>query len=80
MERLGQEAWRGFVRGTEVRIVFDESAFPGANAFLFASVLRHFLALYASVNSFTRLVAESTRRPGEIWKRWPALAGTREIL
>jgi type VI secretion system protein ImpG len=80
VERLGKEAWRGFARGTEVRLVFDPSAFPGANPYLFASVLRHFFALYASLNSFTRLVVEDSRRPGEIWKRWPALAGTRELL
>lgn len=80
VERLGREAWRGFARGTAVHLVFDTAAFPGANPFLFASVLRHFFALYASVNSFTRLVAEDSRRPGEIWKKWPALAGTREFL
>ncbi len=80
VERLGHEAWRGFARGTEVRLVFDPTAFPGANPFLFASVLRHFFALYASINSFTRLVAEDSRRPGEVWKRWPAHAGTRELL
>ena len=80
VERLGKEAWRGFARGTEVRLVLDPAAFPGANPFLFASVLRHFFALYASLNSFARLVVEDIRRPGEIWKKWPALAGTREFL
>ena len=80
VERLGREAWRGFARGTEVRLVLDPSAFPGSNPFLFASVLRHFMALYASLNSFTRTVAEDTRRPGETWKKWPALAGTRDFL
>jgi type VI secretion system protein ImpG len=80
VERLGREAWRGFARGTEVRLVFDPAAFPGANPLLFASTLRHFFALYASINSFTRLVVEDARRPGEIWKKWPPLAGTRELL
>lgn len=80
VERVGRDAWRGFVRGTEVRIILDPAAFPGANPFLFASVLRHFFGLYASLNSFVRLVVEDSRRPGEVWKRWPALAGTRELL
>ena len=44
-----------------------------------ASVLRYFLGLYASVNSFTELVAESTQRE-EIWKRWEPLAGEQIIL
>lgn len=80
VERFGADAWRGFARGTEVRIVLEDEAFPGANPFLFASVLRHFFALYTSLNSFTRVVLEDSRRPGEVWKRWPALAGTRELL
>jgi type VI secretion system protein ImpG len=80
VERLGHEAWRGFARGTEVRLVLDPSAFPGSSPFLFASVLRHFIALYASLNSFTRTVAEDSRRPGEVWKQWPALAGTKDFL
>ncbi|MEQ9401340.1 MAG: type VI secretion system baseplate subunit TssF, partial [Longimicrobiales bacterium] len=80
VERLGREAWRGFARGTEIRLVLDNAAFPGANPLLFASVLRHFFALYVSLNSFTRLVVEDSRRPGEIWKKWPAIAGTREFL
>lgn len=80
VQRLGREAWRGFARGTEVRLVFDPSAFPGANPLLFAATLRHFFAMYASLNSFTRLVAEDVRRPDEDWKKWPALAGTRELL
>ncbi len=77
--RVGSEAWRGFVRGTEITVTFDEEAFAGTNAFIFATVLRHFFGLYASVNSFTRTVARNTRNQEE-WKRWPPLAGAHEIL
>lgn len=80
VERIGSDAWRGFARGTEVRLLIDPSAFPGANPFLFASVLRYFFGLYTSLNSFTRLVLEDVRRPGETWKEWQALAGTRDAL
>ncbi len=79
VRRLGTDAWRGFLRGTEVTLVFDESAYVGTNAFVFASVLRHFLALYASVNSFTQLIARSTTRE-TIWKQWPPLAGEQTLL
>jgi type VI secretion system protein ImpG len=77
--RMGLEAWRGFVRGTEVTLTFDEEAFAGSNAFLFATVLRHFLGLHATVNSFTQLVARTTRNQ-EVWMRWPPLAGEHPIL
>ncbi len=80
VERVGPDAWRGFARGTEVRLVFDRAAFSGSNPFVLASVLRHFFALYASVNSFVRLVVEDAGRPDEVWKKWPALAGTRDAL
>jgi type VI secretion system protein ImpG len=79
MRRLGQEAWRGFCRGLEVTLVLDERAYVGGSAFIFATVLRHFLALYASVNSFTQVVLRSQQREGE-WKRWPPLVGVQNLL
>lgn len=80
MSRVGGDAWRGFCRGTEVSIVFDESYFVGGSAFLLASVLNHFLALHASINSFTRLVARRSGYEGEEWKRWPPMAGGKIVL
>lgn len=77
--RLPGDAWRGFCRGTEVTVTLDEAAFTGTHPYLLASVLRHFLGLYASANSFTGLVVKSTLREGE-WYRWPPLAGRRELL
>jgi type VI secretion system protein ImpG len=77
--RVGSEPWRGFCQGAEVDLTFDEDLFEGSGAFLMGAVLRHFLALYASVNSFTQLVIRSTRRDGE-WKRWPPLAGVQEVI
>jgi type VI secretion system protein ImpG len=79
VRRLGQEAWRGFCRGLEVTLVLDERAYVGGSAFIFATVLRHFLALYASVNSFTQVVLRSQQREGE-WKRWPPLVGVQNLL
>ena len=79
MRRTGADAWRGFCRGTEITLEFDERAYVGSSAFLFASVLNHFFALYASVNSFTQLTITSTQREG-IWKRWPPMAGGQAVL
>jgi type VI secretion system protein ImpG len=79
VRRLGHEAWRGFCRGLEITLVFDESAFVGSSALVFAAVLRHFFALYASVNTFAQLVITSHQREGT-WKQWPPMAGEQHIL
>jgi type VI secretion system protein ImpG len=77
--RLGNEPWRGFCQGTEVTLTFDETLYVGTGAFLLGTVLSQFLALYASINSFTQLVIKSEQREGE-WKRWPPLAGYQQLL
>jgi type VI secretion system protein ImpG len=73
------EVASGFCRGVEVTIEFDERQYVGTGAFLFASVLERFLGLYASINSFTQLVATIQQREG-ILKKWPPRAGDRQLL
>ena len=71
--------WHGFCRGTEVTIEFDEEKYVGSGVFLFASVLEEFLGLYATLNSFTQLVATSLQRERPI-KQWPPRAGEQVLL
>ena len=80
MRRLGQDSWRGFCRGNEITLTLDESLFVGSNAFLFASVLKQFFALYATTNSFTQTVIKKQHEPKGEWKRWPPMAGEKAIL
>ncbi len=79
VRRVGSGAARGFCRGTEIELLFDESLYVGSGAFLLASVLNRFFALYASVNSFTELVIKSVQREGT-WKRWPPMIGQKTLL
>lgn len=72
-------SWNGFCRGTEVEIEFDERKFVGSGVFLFACVLERFLGLYASINSFTRLVARTEQRE-EPLKTWPPRAGDQILV
>jgi type VI secretion system protein ImpG len=66
VRRIGNDAWRGFCRGTQVTIEFDEDNYVGSSVFLMGAVLSRFLALYASVNSFTQLrIRRRARR--EVW-------------
>ncbi|HEX7808647.1 MAG TPA: type VI secretion system baseplate subunit TssF [Thermoanaerobaculia bacterium] len=80
VRRFGDSAWRGFCRGTEVSLTIDETKYVGSSPFLFASVVRQFLGLYASINSFTQLVIWRDARPTEDWKKWAPLAGGTAVL
>ena len=65
--------------GWEVTVVeLDEEKYVGVGAFLFASVLERFFALYASINSFTALKYR-TRQTGDV-KRWPPRAGEQSLV
>ncbi len=77
--RVGGDVASGFCRGVEISIRFDEDRYSGSGVYLFASVLERFLGLYCSVNSFSKLVASTNRREGEL-RRWPPRAGEKVLL
>lgn len=79
VRHIGNDVWRGFCRGIEVTLTFDEQFYVGSGAFLLSAVLSRFFALYSSVNSFTQLVIKSKQKEG-IWKIWPPMAGEKIIL
>lgn len=66
-------------RGTEIVLEMDTAMLAGGSAYLLASVLERFLAVYCSINSFVRLVARTTQREGDL-KRWPPRSGDRPLL
>jgi type VI secretion system protein ImpG len=68
-----------FARGTRVEIVLDEEQFVGGGVYLFASMIEHFLALYATLNSFTQLSARSRQRK-EVIREWPPRAGHKILV
>jgi len=77
--RVISENGIGFVRGRQVEIEFDEEQYVGGGVYLFASVLEHFLGLYASINSFSQLLAR-TRQRKEPLRQWPPRAGQAILL
>jgi type VI secretion system protein ImpG len=77
--RVPGRTGRALTMGVEVTVEFDESRFVGGGAFLMASVLEWFLGLYASINSFSQLVAQIPQREG-VLKRWPPRSGRRTLL
>jgi type VI secretion system protein ImpG len=77
--RVAGAAAAGFCRGVEITLHLDEDKFSGGGIYLFAAVLERFLALYASLNSFTKTVVKSNRRSG-IMCQWPPRAGDQALV
>jgi type VI secretion system protein ImpG len=68
-----------FARGIRVELELDEEQFVGGGVYLFASVIERFLALYATLNSFTQLSAR-TRQRKEAIREWPPRAGQKILV
>ena len=79
VRRTGPDAWRGFCRGIEITLVFDERLYVGSSAFLQANVLNRFFPLYGAINSFTQLIIKSKQKEG-VWKKWEPVAGDQIVL
>lgn len=77
--RMVKDFGMGIARGRRVEIEFDEERFAGAPLFLFASVIEHFLGMCASLNSYSQLVARSTRRHG-VLRHWAPRSGWKTLL
>lgn len=77
--RVAAQHGIAFARGRRVDLEFDEEQFPGGGMFLMASVLERFLALYASMNSFTQVSVRSRQRRRPVVE-WPARAGWKTLL
>lgn len=66
-------------RGIEVEIELDDTQLTGSSAYLFASVLEHYFALYCSINSFTRVLVKLRNKEGYL-KKCPPRAGEKILL
>lgn len=75
--RIGRDAWRGYCRGTDVELEFDEEAFVGGSPLLLSAVLARFFALYTTINAFVRL---RVRRRSEVWHQWPPMSGQQVLV
>ncbi|CAE6923505.1 type VI secretion system baseplate subunit TssF [Ectopseudomonas khazarica] len=66
--RVGDDAWRGWRNGLEVRIRLDAEHFAGSSAVLFSAVLAQFLSLYATPNRFVRTVLVDHDKEVRTWQ------------
>lgn len=79
MSRVKDHGISALCRGIEITLTLDEERFEGQGMFLFASVLERFFALYAPMNSFTKLVLKTKQREVAV-KKWPPRAGEKVLL
>jgi type VI secretion system protein ImpG len=69
----------GLCRGLDVMVEFEAAPFESGQGFLLASVIERFLALYVSINSFSRTTARVRGRVDQL-RTWPPRAGSRVLL
>ncbi|MDR2766146.1 MAG: type VI secretion system baseplate subunit TssF [Holosporaceae bacterium] len=75
--RVDEQTWRGFVRGSNVEITFDDAI---SNLGLPLSlVLSRFLSSYTSINTFTDVSVKNISTNG-ILKRWEQQFGAKNYL
>jgi type VI secretion system protein ImpG len=77
--RIKDELSTGFCRGIELTLELDEQKYVGTGVYLFASVLERFFGLYASINSFSQLIAK-TSQSESYFKKWPPRTAEQQLL
>ena len=60
-----------YVRGVQISVTLDESAYVGASLHTFIVLLDHFFGLYVHLNSYTQLVALSHSSGKELLRCLP---------
>ena len=65
---VGEDAWRGWRNGLEVRLQLDPQHFVGSSAVLFSAVLAQFFSLYATANRFVRTVLVQSDKEVKAWQ------------
>jgi type VI secretion system protein ImpG len=65
---IGNDAWRGWRNGLQLTLTLNPANFAGSSPVLFAGVLAHFFARYATVNRFVRTVLRLYDREITPWQ------------
>jgi type VI secretion system protein ImpG len=76
-KRIGDQAWSGFVRGTNICITFDE--FISNLGLPLSMIIAKFLSSYTSINTFTEIFVKNTSKNG-ILKKWDQSFGVKSYL
>jgi type VI secretion system protein ImpG len=77
--RVVQKGRVSFATGSEIEITFANDDFSGSGMFFFASILDHFFAQFAAINSFTR-VSLRLKEQEQVYYQWPARVGESPLI
>ncbi|RPA27291.1 type VI secretion system baseplate subunit TssF [Shewanella frigidimarina] len=77
--RVNQHGRISFCSGSYIEITFIKDHYSGSGVFFFCTILDHFFAQFAAINSFTRL-SMRFKDHNSIAYTWPARAGQRPLL
>ena len=77
--RVVQKGRVSFATGSEIEITFANDYFSGSGMFFFASILDHFFAQFAAINSFTR-VSLRLKEQEQVYYQWPARVGESALI
>lgn len=77
--RMVSDVGTGFCRGIDIEVIVDEERLVGMGPYLFSTVLNNFFALFATINSFTRLTVR-TLAGGDPLFVGKAITGDRHLL
>lgn len=72
---VGNDAWRGWRKGLEVRVQLDPAHFAGHSTVLFSAVLAQFFSLYATANRYVSTVLVDADDATREVKAWSPQAG-----
>lgn len=79
VDRIGLEAWRGFVQGTHITLTLNDNISPDVPAFLFMAILERAFSQFAALNSFTQLSLIKADQQ-KVWKTWAPRSGNQNFI
>ena len=78
VRRIPGRGQMAIARGSRVRLKLDDSSYDNSRLFLFAAVIERFLAEFATINSFTETIVETTAEG--VVAKWPARIGRKHTI
>ena len=78
VRRIPGRGQMAIARGSRIRLKLDDPSYDNARLFLFAAVIERFLAEFATINSFTETIVETTTEG--VVAKWPARIGRKHTI
>ena len=76
-KRIDEQSWRGFIRGSNIEITFDDSL--SNQGLPLSMVFSKFLTSFTSINTFTEVTVKNVSK-GNILRKWKSQFGNKSYL